>query len=131
MFTAYYPLYLEPRRMHCSIIAPNDNLILHDLKHIADLHRHLTLLLSVFRYGLSYIVFNYYSRWAKISYRLAFISAAATYGIVVYKQYIARGKLSGSPLQIAVKLLSDENVQYLGRLPPQFERFCVLSIVPC
>jgi transmembrane protein 33 len=76
---------------------------------------HLTLLLTVFRYGLSYIFFNYYSRWAKISYRLAFVSAAATYGIVVYKQYIARGKLSGSPVQIAFKLLSDENVQYLGK----------------
>lgn len=63
---------------------------------------------------MSYITFNYYSRWAMISYRLAFISAAVTYGVVVYKQYFARGKLSGSPLQIAVKLLGDENVQYLG-----------------
>lgn len=105
--------------MHYSLVVPNDNFSRIEntaryQKHIADLHRHLTLLLSVFRYGLSYIFFNYYSRWAKISYRLAFISAAATYGIVVYKQYIARGKLTGSPLQIAVKLLSDENVQYLG-----------------
>jgi hypothetical protein len=123
MLTAYYHHYLKPRRMHYFIIASNDNFwriknTAQYPKQITDLCRHLTLLLSVFRYGLSYIFFNYYSRWAKISYRLAFISAAATYGIVVYKQYIARGKLSGSPLQIAVKLLSDENVQYLGRPSP-------------
>jgi hypothetical protein len=69
------------------------------------------------RYSLSYITFNYYSRWAKISYRLAFISAAVTYGIVVYKQYIARGKLNGGIPNILLKLLGDENVQYLGRYP--------------
>ncbi|KAH8705897.1 hypothetical protein BGW36DRAFT_19328 [Talaromyces proteolyticus] len=92
---------------------------------------HLTLLLTVFRYGLSYITFNYYSRWAKISYRLAFISAAATYGIVVYKQYIARGKLTGSPLQIAVKLLGDENVQYLGMaLVWLYSRQIPLALLP-
>ncbi|KKY27585.1 putative endoplasmic reticulum protein [Phaeomoniella chlamydospora] len=73
---------------------------------------HLTLLLSVSRYGLSYLTLNYYSKWAKFSYRLAFVSAAATYGIVVYKAYRARlrsGTKQGSPLN----LISDENVQYL------------------
>ncbi|KAF7627791.1 hypothetical protein AFCA_001875 [Aspergillus flavus] len=75
---------------------------------------HVTLLLSVFRYLLSYITFNYYSSSAQVSYRLAFLSAAATYGIVVYKGHIARGRLQGSVPNIAVKLAGDENVQYLG-----------------
>lgn len=74
---------------------------------------HLTLLVSVFRYALSFIVFNYYSSAARVSYRLAFISAAVTYGIVVYKGHFARG-VSGSVPQIVAKLISDENVQYLG-----------------
>lgn len=77
--------------------------------------RHVTLLLSVFRYLLSYITFNYYSSSAQVSYRLAFLSAAATYGIVVYKGHIARGRLQGSVPNIAVKLAGDENVQYLGK----------------
>lgn len=57
---------------------------------------------------------NYYSRMAQFSYRVAFIAAAATYGIVVYKTLRARAKagLKLSP-QIAVSLLADENVQYL------------------
>lgn len=81
---------------------------------ITDLQfSHLTLLLSVFRYTLSFIFFNYYSSAARISYRLAFISAAVTYGIVVYKGHFARG-VSGSVPQIVTKLISDENVQYLG-----------------
>lgn len=75
------------------------------------------MLLAVLRYSLSYLTFNYYSNSAKISYRLAFIAAAVTYGIVVYKQYIARGKLTGGVPNIVFKLLGDENVQYLGRYP--------------
>jgi len=53
------------------------------------------------------------SRWARFSYRTAFLAAAVTYGIVVFKGYRARqksGKGQGSPVQ----LLGDENVQYLG-----------------
>jgi hypothetical protein len=48
---------------------------------------------------------------ARFSYRLAFLSAGVTYGIVVYKGFRARqkqGKATG-----AVALLGDENVQYL------------------
>lgn len=75
---------------------------------------HVTLLLSVFRYSLSWITFNYYSSSAQVAYRLAFLSAAATYGIVVYKGHIARGRLQGSVPSIVVKLAGDENVQYLG-----------------
>jgi hypothetical protein len=52
---------------------------------------------------------------AKLSYRLAFISAAVTYGIVVYKAYRGRAAKGGpgSPQQNALTLISDENVQYL------------------
>ena len=75
----------------------------------------MTLLLSVLRYVLSYITFNYYSSSAQASYRLAFVSAAATYGIVVYKGHIARGRLQGSVPSIVLKLAGDENVQYLGK----------------
>lgn len=74
---------------------------------------HFTLLLSVFRYGLSYFTFNYNSKWAAFTYRLAFVSAVATYGIVVFKAYRARVK-PGDPVgRTAILLLSDENVQYL------------------
>ena len=72
------------------------------------------LLLCVFRYSLSYITFNYYSRWAQFSYRLAFVSAAATYGIVVYKAYRARLRPG------AIMLASDENVQYLRMASDSF-----------
>lgn len=74
---------------------------------------HATLLLCVLRYGLSYLTFNYYSRWAQFTYRLAFISAVATYAIVVFKAYRSRIKPGAKPQQTAVMLLSDENVQYL------------------
>ena len=74
---------------------------------------HVTLLLASVRYTLSYLTFHASSKWAIFSYRTAFVAAAATYGIVVYKGYRARaksGKGQGSP----VALLGDENVQYLG-----------------
>lgn len=78
----------------------------------------MTLLLCTFRYALSYVFLNYYSRWARFSYRTAFVAAAATYGIVVFKGYRARqksGKGPGSPLALA----GDENVQYLGKTRKQ------------
>jgi len=52
---------------------------------------------------------------AELSYRLAFLSAAATYGIVVFKAYRAklqRGQ-TGNPQQQVLALVGDENVQYL------------------
>lgn len=52
---------------------------------------------------------------AKISYRLAFISAAVTYGIVVYKAYRARMRGGARPQQGALALAGDENVQYLRK----------------
>lgn len=77
----------------------------------------MTLLLCTLRYGLSYLTFHFYSRWARFSYRTAFVAAAATYGIVVFKAYRAKmksGKPQGSPLAYA----GDENVQYLGEYSP-------------
>ncbi|KAJ9248765.1 hypothetical protein DTO195F2_8718 [Paecilomyces variotii] len=92
---------------------------------------HMTLLLSVLRYFLSYITFNYYSRWAMFSYRTAFLAAALTYGIVVYKQYIARGRLQGSAPSIALKLAGDENVQYLAMaLVWLYSRQVPLALLP-
>ncbi|CAI7652688.1 hypothetical protein PENPOL_c005G07744 [Penicillium polonicum] len=91
---------------------------------------HVTLLLSVFRYSLSCIFFNYYSSSAQIAYRLTFISAAVTYGIVVYKGHFARG-VQGSPLAIVMKLISDENVQYLGMaLVWLYSRQLILALLP-
>ncbi|PYH48779.1 uncharacterized protein BP01DRAFT_353087 [Aspergillus saccharolyticus JOP 1030-1] len=92
---------------------------------------HVTLLLSVLRYFVSYITFNYYSNSAQVSYRLAFLSAAATYGIVVYKGHIARGRLQGSAPNIAIKLAGDENVQYLGTaLVWLYSRQVSLALLP-
>lgn len=81
---------------------------------------HLTLIFCIFRYFLSWIRMNYYTRMAQFSYRLAFVAAAVTYGIVVYKTLRARAKagLKITP-QIAVTLLADENVQYLRMFPAE------------
>ncbi|TPX11749.1 uncharacterized protein E0L32_007486 [Thyridium curvatum] len=73
---------------------------------------HLTLILCITRYSFSWIRMHYYTRMAQLSYRVAFIAAAATYGIVVYKTLRARTKSRqgfGGP----IGLLTDENVQYL------------------
>ena len=75
---------------------------------------HLTLLFCTLRYGLSYITFNFYSRWAVFSYRTAFVAAAATYGIVVFKAYRARSKAPPRGQNGVLSLVTDENVQYLG-----------------
>ncbi|KAI8941588.1 hypothetical protein NX059_002803 [Plenodomus lindquistii] len=90
---------------------------------------HVTLLLTTLRYGLSYFTFNYYSKWATFSYRVAFLSACVTYGIVVYKAYRARmraGKQGG-----VVALAADENVQYLVMaLVWLFSRQIPLAVLP-
>lgn len=90
---------------------------------------HVSLLLATLRYSLSYITFNSASRWAAFSYRVAFISATATYGIVVYKAYRARmrqGKQGG-----VFALATDENVQYLiMALVWLFSRQIPLAILP-
>lgn len=90
---------------------------------------HVVLLFSTAHYGFNYIMFRYYNKLAQLSYRVAFISAAVTYGIVVYKAYNARmraGKPNG-----ALSLLTDENVQYLGMaLVWLFSRQIPLAMLP-
>ncbi|KAG4026229.1 hypothetical protein MFRU_043g00330 [Monilinia fructicola] len=75
---------------------------------------HVSLLFCIFRYSLSYITFNYYSRWATFSYRTAFVSAAVTYGIVVYKAFRARARAGRANQAGWISLIADENVQYLA-----------------
>ncbi|CBX99121.1 hypothetical protein IAQ61_000752 [Plenodomus lingam] len=90
---------------------------------------HVMLLLTTLRYSLSYLTFNYSSKWASFSYRVAFLSACVTYGIVVYKAYRARmraGKQGG-----VVALAADENVQYLiMALVWLFSRQIPLAVLP-
>jgi len=76
---------------------------------------HLTLLATTLRYSLAIVKFNANTRTAAFAYRLAFLSAAATYGIVVYKAYRARMRAGQVPMgqQGVIKILGDENVQYL------------------
>lgn len=62
---------------------------------------------------MSWMRFNYYGGMARFSYRFAFLAAATTYGIVVYKTFKARAK-AGARNPSPVGLLTDENVQYLG-----------------
>ncbi|OTA93748.1 hypothetical protein M434DRAFT_395279 [Hypoxylon sp. CO27-5] len=85
---------------------------------------HLVLLLCISRYAFSFLTFSFSSRMARFTYRTAFISAALTYGIVVYKTWRARQKVGAKHVGL-VGLLSDENVQYLimalvWLLAPQF-----------
>ena len=48
------------------------------------------------------------------TYRTAFVAAAATYGIVVYKAFRARARSGGRQQGGALAIAGDENVQYLG-----------------
>lgn len=73
---------------------------------------HATLILCIFRYSFSWIRMNYYSGMAQFCYRLTFLAAAATYGIVVYKTFRARQK-TGARQPGPLGVLSDENIQYL------------------
>ena len=77
---------------------------------------HVTLLFTALRYGFSYITFHPYTRWARFSYRTAFLAAAVTYGVVVLKAYRARARSPPIPRQPSgpLAVATDENVQYLG-----------------
>ncbi|KAK3306748.1 uncharacterized protein B0T15DRAFT_151455 [Chaetomium strumarium] len=75
---------------------------------------HAALLLCVFRYSFSWLRMNYYGGMAQFCYRFAFISAAATYAIVVYKTWRARQKTGAKQPGGVVGYLADENVQYLA-----------------
>lgn len=59
---------------------------------------------------------NYYSFGARFTYRLTFVAAAATYGIVVYKTWRARQKAGAKQPGGVLGYLADENIQYLGKL---------------
>jgi len=76
---------------------------------------HLTMLLTTLRYSFAIVKFSASSTSSIVAYRIAFLSAAATYGIVVYKAYRARFRSGTMPTgqQGALKILGDENVQYL------------------
>ena len=80
---------------------------------------HVVLLICTLRYGISYLTFHYFSKWARFSYRTAFVAAAATYGIVVFKSFRARQR-SGKSQGGALAIIGDENVQYLGMPDPNF-----------
>lgn len=73
---------------------------------------------------------NYYTRMAQFSYRLAFVAAMLTYGIVVYKTLRARAKagMKFSP-PVALSLIGDENVQYFRELPPSLTPMQACSVV--
>ncbi|KAK0715100.1 hypothetical protein B0H67DRAFT_490288 [Lasiosphaeris hirsuta] len=73
---------------------------------------HATLIICIIRYSFSYLRMNYYGALAQFCYRLTFISAGATYGIVVYKTFRARQK-TGAKQPGPLGYLSDENIQYL------------------
>ncbi|KAK2734959.1 hypothetical protein FQN57_001394 [Myotisia sp. PD_48] len=91
---------------------------------------HFTLILAVSRYLLSCITFSTYSGVAQASYRFAFVAAAATYGIVVYKSHILRGQLTPN-LPTIMKLAGDENVQYLCMaIVWLFSRQLLLALLP-
>ncbi|KAK4150148.1 hypothetical protein C8A00DRAFT_37239 [Chaetomidium leptoderma] len=74
---------------------------------------HALLLFCIFRYSFSWIRMNYYGGMAQFCYRFAFLSAAGTYGIVVYKTWRARQKTGAKQPGGVVGYLADENVQYL------------------
>lgn len=92
---------------------------------------HAVLLLSVLRYGLSYITFHPNSRWARFSYRTAFLSAVATYVIVVYKsaKSKARREAQNNGGVKMTSLIFDENVHYLGMCTPMVPRYCALRLL--
>ncbi|KAK3323783.1 hypothetical protein B0T19DRAFT_213602 [Cercophora scortea] len=56
---------------------------------------------------------NYYGGFAQFCYRVTFISAALTYGIVVYKTWRARQKTGAKQPGGPLGYLADENIQYL------------------
>ncbi|KAI9788058.1 MAG: hypothetical protein M1816_007270 [Peltula sp. TS41687] len=97
---------------------------------------HLTLLFAAVRYGLSYVTVNWSSAMARVMYRTSFLSAAVTYGIVVYKGYRARTRAGQKP-QTPIQMLSDENVQYLAmaliwlfsrQIPVAIASFAIYSV---
>jgi transmembrane protein 33 len=74
---------------------------------------HLSMIFFTLRYSLYWLTLKSNTKWALVSYRVAFFSTLATYCIVVYKGYRARQR-QGKPAS-ALALMTDENVQYLRK----------------
>lgn len=70
---------------------------------------------------------NYYSGTARFCYRLTFVAAAVTYGIVVYKTWRARQKTGTKQPGGVIGYLSDENIQYLGECLPLYHFQCSMG----
>ena len=114
-FYASFPAFDAPRSdFTVSFASSALHLIAAEMPRFGWFVGHLTLILCTIRYGFSYITLNYYSTWAKFSYRTAFVAAAATYGIVVYKAFRARARASARQQGSPIAMAGDENVQYLG-----------------
>lgn len=101
--------------------APNPNLplkerllVLAKTLQFAWFAGHLTLILATLRYSFSWLRMNYYTGLAQFCYRISFLAAALTYGIVVYKTQRARAKTNTRAPGGYIGLLADENVQYLA-----------------
>lgn len=93
---------------------------------------HVFLLASVSRFALAAVTFRWNSKLAHFNYRLAFTSAAVTYGIVVYKAYRARSRASPARQpNWLLALLTDDNVQYLTvAMVWLFSRQVSVAVVP-
>ena len=79
--------------------------------------RHLTLFLSTIYYTIAVVRFKAVSGVAGFSYRLGFLSAAVTHGIVVcnaYRVKVQKGA-AGKLQQRVLSLVRDENVLYAGK----------------
>jgi len=74
---------------------------------------HVLMIATTVRYSLSLLRFNMYGGMARFSYRLSFVAAAVTYGIVVYKGWRSRAKMGAKQPTGMVGYLADENIQYL------------------
>jgi hypothetical protein len=74
---------------------------------------HVILIACTVRYSMSLMRFNWNGGMATFVYRLSFIAAVETYGIVVYKNIFARSKKPITFPGGVLALIADENVQYL------------------
>ena len=73
---------------------------------------------------------NYYGRMAQFCYRVTFLAAAATYGIVVYKSFRARVRTGQALPNGVIGMLADENIQYLGEEAPTLALSTSLCSLP-
>ena len=80
-----------------------------------SLSSHVLMIATTVRYSLSLLRFNMYGGMARFSYRLSFVAAAVTYGIVVYKGWRSRAKMGAKQPTGMVGYLADENIQYLSK----------------